>query len=441
MRPSGGAPLPTGIDAGLRIDQAPPLAVPGAFFLTGPAFLVVAGLLLAGQGAAALTTPWAPATLALTHLGTLGFLAMVMFGALYQMTPVVAGVPVPAVRLGHGVHVLLALGVVGLAGGLVAPSRVALWGGLGALSLALILFVVPVAIALARATARDATVWGMRLAVASLVVASLLGFNMARGHLGAGFAAPRPLWVQVHLTWAVLGWLGGLIVAVSWQVVPMFYLTPPIGRRAAVSTIAACSAGIVAAGAALGAAYAGLSPRWSAAWAAAGAAPAALAVWGAQPALILVRLRQRRRRRVDPSCRFWQAAMGVALLLLPAGVAAFLSGRPQASLLFGWLVLWGWAAMVVHGMLTRIVPFLVWWHRFSPLVGRAPVPSMRSLYPRELVLAGLALHGLTLLLGAIAALTGSELAARATGAALASTGLLLGVGLARTSFARPPRLP
>jgi len=428
------APLPAGIDAGLQLDQAPPLAVPAAFFLTAPVALVAAGALLVLTGGRALSTHWAPLTLALTHLGTLGFLAMVMFGALYQMTPVVAGVPVPAVRLGHAVHAALCVGVVGLTAGLIEGSRGLLLAGLGALALAALAFAIPVGVALARASARSATVWGMRLALAALVVAALLGLHMARGYAGLGFVADRGLWIQVHVTWAVLGWVGGLIVAVSWQVVPMFYLAPLPGPRACVATLVALAAGLLASSVALGLDPATRSPG---AWAALGAAPAALAVWGVQPVGVLLSLRRRRRRRVDPSFRFWQGAMAVALLALPAALAAAWLPDPRAPLLLGWLVLWGWAAQVIHGMLTRIVPFLVWWHRFSPLIGRAQVPSMRSLYPRRVVLGGLAAHVVTLALGAAAILSGSDLAARATGVGVVATGLVLGVALARTLARRP----
>lgn len=45
---------------------------------------------------------WSPATLALTHLITLGYLAMIMLGALLQILPVVLGVPVPQVRRSCG---------------------------------------------------------------------------------------------------------------------------------------------------------------------------------------------------------------------------------------------------------------------------------------------------------------------------------------------------
>jgi cbb3-type cytochrome oxidase subunit 1 len=72
---------------GITLDLAPPLWVPLSFFLTAPIALAAAGALLLAKGAVAVTTGFAPVTLAIAHLGTLGFLTLVMMGALYQMTP------------------------------------------------------------------------------------------------------------------------------------------------------------------------------------------------------------------------------------------------------------------------------------------------------------------------------------------------------------------
>ena len=56
---------------------------------------------------------WSPLTLGLTHLITLGVLAMVMCGAMLQMLPVIAGSPVPRVVLvGTLTHILLILGTI-----------------------------------------------------------------------------------------------------------------------------------------------------------------------------------------------------------------------------------------------------------------------------------------------------------------------------------------
>ncbi|MFB1509785.1 MAG: hypothetical protein AADX96_10675, partial [Thiocapsa sp. C3-sup] len=104
---------------GLSLDQAPPIDIPARFFLTAPLFAIAAGLLLAWQGPTLLVSRWMPGALAATHLIAIGYLGLIMCGALLQMLPVVAGAPVPAVRLvGTLTHLLLTGGAAGLAWGL-----------------------------------------------------------------------------------------------------------------------------------------------------------------------------------------------------------------------------------------------------------------------------------------------------------------------------------
>lgn len=92
------------IGAGLAPEQGPPFTAPLRFFLTAPWFLVAAGLLAAFDPGWT-EGPLSPTALALTHLLTLGFLGMVMLGALTQMLPVLAGAPMPGIRpvatIGH----------------------------------------------------------------------------------------------------------------------------------------------------------------------------------------------------------------------------------------------------------------------------------------------------------------------------------------------------
>lgn len=403
---------------GLRLEQAPPLSIPVSFFLVAPAALSVAGAVLVWSGAPLLATRFAGATAALVHLGTLGVLAAVMLGALYQMIPVVAGAPVPAVRMAHAVHAALVAGGGSLVFGLFVGSRPALLAGAGLLTAAFVGFLLPISIALVRAPTRSTTVSGMRLAVASLYVLLTLGVLMALSR-GSGAAAPRYSgWMAAHIGVGFCVWIGGLIAAVSFQVVPMFYLTASLSRwlqRTLVGLVAA-TLGLVLVLAVLG------SDPSSVALA---AAPAAASVWVVHPLATLVLIRRRRRRRSDPSLWFWNTGLGAALACLPLGLAAAYGEDFRWPVLFGWVVLFGWAIMIVHGMLTRIVPFLVWFHRFSHRVGKEPVPSMRQLLPEAHAKLGFGLHAGTLLFGVLAITTGVDLLARATGAGLVLTAAAL----------------
>jgi len=405
------------VPEGLRTDQAPPLAIPASFFLLAPLAMIVAGLLVAVSGANAVANRLLPDVLAGAHLATLGFLGSIMLGALYQMTPVVAGAPVPFVRLAHAVHAAWMAGVAALVWGLLTGTPVVFRVAQGLLGAALVGFLGPVAVALARTRTKSDTVTGMRLAVLGLLALGLLGLGLAEARASGRLLGGGDLvaWVTAHAALGGLVWVGGLLTSVSWQVVPMFYLTDPLptwSRRATLVAVALALVGVPVALATGG------SPRGVAL----GALPAALAVWVLHPLLTARALRNRRRRRPDTSVRFWLAGLACAPVALALALATALADHPRWPVALGWVVLWGWAGLVAHGMSCRIVPFLVFFHRFSSLVGLAPVPSMKDLLPEARQKLALALHAAGVLAGAIGIVAEAPLVARAGGALLALAG-------------------
>jgi len=411
--------------ASLSLEQAPPLSIPSSFFLAMPLALLAAGAILMNSGIGALASPWTPQALALTHAGTLGVLAMGMFGALYQMIPVVAGAPVPWIRLAHLVQISLLLGLAGflwrLLGG---PAAVMAWAVI-ALKVAFTAFLVPLGWALLRAGTRGMTVNGMRLAISSLAVVTLFGVSMARGWVDGMFPARRMLFIQTHLMVALLGWVGGLIMAVSWRVVPMFYLAPQADKARMRLQAALLLTGLLLPLLLL-VTSAPAGPLTQGQWAGVAALPAVIACWILQPLQTLTDIARRKRKRSDSSLLFWKAGLLSALLLGPLGAAALWLDDPRWPLLFGWFAIWGWAGAIMHGMLGRIVPFLVWFHRYSAKVGLEDVPSMRSLLPQSAVKAGFATHLGSVLTGAAAILAQSGAMARLTGLLLAATAVSLG---------------
>jgi len=406
---------------GLSLDQAPPLSIPASFFLTIPIGMLMAAYILLKTGSAALISPWMPHALALTHAGSLGVLGMGMIGALYQMTPVVAGSPVPFTRLAHIAHISLVAGLLGFIWRLMGGPMSMMSASIVCFSIAISAVVLPLGWALIHAPTTNETVQGMRVAVASLAVITVIGLVMASGFAGGVFSANRMLWVQVHLTLALLGWVGGLIMAVSWQVIPTFYLTPDDGKTTKRWLLALLLTGLVLPllVAITGVGISGfLSPSRLAAIA---ALPAAIAIWLLHPALTLRNISNRQRKRSDASLFFWQAGLVSGLLIIPIAMAALLLPDPRWQVLFGWLLIWGWAATIMHGMLTRIVPFLVWFHRYSARVGLEIVPSMRSLLTQQRIKIGFILHLSSVLLGVIAIYFQTDWLAQLTGLILVAT--------------------
>jgi hypothetical protein len=365
---------------------------------------------------------------------------MVMFGALYQMIAVVVGSPVPWVRAAHGVHALFATGVAVLCWGIANLSSAAVFAALGMIGPALILFLGPVSVALSRARSMDATTFGICSALVCFFFAASAGIWMAHGFSGMHFPGPRALWIQAHASVALLGWVGGLLTAVSWQVLPMFYLARelPSGFKWTLQVVISLSALLPVL--ILVADYFELVMEVRDSLpviVALTALPALVCVWFLHPAASHSSLQRRRRRRVDGSLLFWRAGLAIAPIVGIAALAAYGLAAERWDLIFGWLALWGWAGMIVHGMLTRIVPFLVWLHRFAPLVGEVAVPSVRKLLPDRWTRVGLGLHLGSLVIGSAAIASGSDALARLTGLALLATAVWLEHSLIHVLRQRP----
>ena len=382
----------------LSLERAPPLSVPLRFFLSAPLFGIAAASLLLWAGPQAFASRWTAALLAATHLLTLGFVTMVMCGALMQLIPVVAGVSIPAPRrVAAAVHLPLSLGAAALGPGLALSSTPWTRLALAALAPALAVLVVAAGLALARAPRIHAGVRAMRLALGALVVAAVLGLYLGAGHGGMLAAIPRHL-TAIHLAWALLGWVGLLVAGVAYQVVPMFQMTPPYPAVMTRWLGPYLFLGLVAWS---------LAASWGQAWVSA-LVGAALALGAGTFAGVTLWLQARRRRRsVDVTLWYWRLAM-LSLLL---GVVLWAGSLPAPGdvldLALGVLVIVGVAMSVICGMLYKIVPFLIWLHLqdWRPAPVLSGVPNMKAILPQGAARAQFYLHAgaLVLLLGAVLA--------------------------------------
>jgi len=371
--------------AQLSLDQAPPYSVPLRFFFTAPLFGIAAALLLLWYGPAAMLSRWTPALLAITHCMTLGFAGMVMSGALLQLLPVLVGTRVRRPRLFSAlIHGMLTPGVVVLVLAFISGRQALFILALLLLVGALTLLGAVAALALRRSAATQATARTLRLALLALLVTVLLGAYLAlvRGAVLNGV----PGLTSAHLSWGLLGWIGLLVMAVAYQVVPMFQMTPeypPLITR---------SLGIV---------LFFLLVLWSLA----ASCPVGPVLRVMQSvigvllmlvctgfALVTLWLQQRRRRRLpDVTLWYWRVGM---LALLASGVLWLideiwpeLSTQAFYPLLLGVLMIVGFTVAVISGMLYKIVPFLGWLHLHAQLHTRAErrtrLPTMKDFIPER----------------------------------------------------------
>lgn len=351
---------------GLSLEQAPPISVPLRFFIAAPLMGVFSLCLLLALGPDSLSSRWAPGMLALTHGIVLGMFATVMFGALLQMLPVLAGAVVQAPRLLANLLLpLWVLGVLALQAAFLHATPFLYWLAALMLSLAVMLFVSFCGMALLRATSQIASVAGMRLALFALAVTLVLGVLLALGHAGV-VPLWRPLGTDVHAMWGLLGWIGLLVIAVSWQVVPMFQITASFPKQTMhwmprlFLLFFVLKSLLFWPAPELGLPSSGLAFLKI-------ALELGLSLLLLLFAIQTLRLQQSRKRKVsDSHVHFWR--LGCGLLLL--SVVCWWLGRAlgmeplgqKVSLFAPILFVGGFVMAIMTGMLYKIVAFLVWFH-------------------------------------------------------------------------------
>jgi hypothetical protein len=380
---------------------------------------------------------YGPAQLGAAHLLGLAFLTVAIFGALLQLVPVLLRRP-----LGTPVHwaaagAALAGGSWALAVGLWADRApaVATGGTLVVVGGAIVLGDLAVALV---GAARDGTLGasgaGLAASGAWLAVVLVLGALMAANRLDPFLDVDRLRLIAAHSAVAIIGWVGGTILAVALRLAPMFALSHGYRRGPGVAALIAWHASVAPIAIGLGL---GVAPL-----AAAGGAcllvACALAAWFTAGVA-----RHRRRRPEAPlvhlSLGLASAAAACCLMLAAwAGLGDPYRLAIPATL----LAIVGMGAGITSGHMFKVVPMLVWTGRYAHLAGTPGAPTLTDLYPGPLAVAEQAAFATGLALLAAGTAAGSPDAARAGAALLvaAAAAVLAAVGscvLGRRGARRP----
>lgn len=344
-----------------------PASIPLRFFGAACVFHFLAWLaLLAGSQ----VWPQAPAAmgwpLAALHLVTLGVLGMTAMGAGAQLLPVATRKPAPGHRLLAAIWWLYTPGVAVLALGMGLARPPVLATGAAAVTIAFTAWAALMVRNLRGARGMPGVVAHGWAALISLALVLATALSLAGSWLGLP-APSRDTALALHLVFAPYGFMGMLVLGLSYILVPMFALADSPSDRSQLTSFVLAAAGLVlAALAALG-----LAPTLlRCAALLAGAAAVLLHV-----ALMMRVLRAGMRKELGRSFTLvkigWDGllasfAFGFALVLeLPA---------PRLAGWFGLGLIGVGLLSFLLGMLQRILPFLAAMHA-GGAGRRAPTPS------------------------------------------------------------------
>ena len=431
--------------------NAPSVALPLTFVLTGLVALLTGVSWLLIRPALLAEYHYNQYVIATTHLFVLGWICSVVMGAMYQLVPVALETKLYSEKLARWQFAFHVVGFIGMVWMFRVwnMKQVGHFGCVFATGVAL--FVYNIARTLRRvpkwnvtATAVTAALgWFSLTVTAGLFIAigkcsyetkeglataegvrSLVGGLREVAGFMSHFDAISAMHAHAHL--GGVGFFTMLIVGVSYKLIPMFMLSEIQSPRRAVWSVALLNVGLAGSFVTIL-----LRSPWKLAFAL--VVMAALVVYGIELAAIL---RARKRRVMDWGIKYFLTAVG---LYAPVSALAIVLAWPTLPLnpftgqlenLYGFLGLIGVVSFAIMGMLYKIVPFLVWFGRYSRQIGRAQVPALADLYSAKLqavgywsYLAGLSVTGTAIMFS-------SEIFVRYGAALLALSVLTLAINVA-----------
>ena len=371
--------MSTPFSANLAAPYSPPFSIVKQYFIAAIiTFIFLNGLMLFSyeyiHG-----YHFQPRLLAFAHIAVLGWATMIIMGAMTQLVPVILETSLFSVRMTKWVLWLLLLGVSGIAGhfwifstrgsGMISAAATAY--------IAIMLFVINIALTLNKVRSLNISSAHIIVAITYLGIVATVGMLLSI-NLGYPFITGNHLhYLALHAALGFAGWFSMVIMGVSYRLLPMFTLSYSYKTWPGWTAFGLVNAGI------LGVVIEFLldMPLYCSLIIAAG-----LFMFSYQVVLIM---KGRMRKAMDIGLRHAVLAYGYIPLAAIVGVYIALSHavpalRQRFVLIYGFTVVFGCITFLVIGMMYKVVPFLVWFHKYSDKVGKEKVPLLKDMFPERL---------------------------------------------------------
>jgi hypothetical protein len=372
-------------------DFAPPLKLIAPFFRFGVIFYLLSMLGLLFFDA---TFSYQQMDVAgWIHLFLLGFVMMVIFGAMAQLIPVVLEVGHVVVDVYYIILPLLGIGTLVMVSGFWMMPLLLPYGGLLVL-IAMLIFAFENIATLKKTELKTLTVRTVAWSNAYLLLGILTGFAIALG-LAGDIGIDVALMLKAHVYAVLGGYVMLTIMGLSLTLIPMFSLAhgfdeTPI-RRA--FNLLIVGVAVVFLGALFGTEwfmYIGYLISFSG------------VIFYLWQIYIIAMLTVR--KELDVWAKSMIFAFGSLIFSMMTGLIFLLTNAEEMLHTSVWFFLLGFVSSMITGHLYKIVPFLVWFERFAPLVGKEKVPMLHEMYSKEganmmfnFTVAGVILGGAALL--------------------------------------------
>jgi len=350
---------------------APPFKLIAPYFIIGAVIYFFSTLFLFGFNITSITH-LDSSVLSWMHFLLLGFVMMIIFGAMAQLVPVVLEVGHFAVDIYYVIYPLLFVGAMMMSVGFAFVPQLLPYGGVVVL-IALLVFVFETFMTIRKVEKFNLVMTSVALANSFLFLGLIFGIIMALGYAGVISVDIMTL-LKGHIYLVFVGYVGITIMGMSMVLLPMFWLSHSFSWKSVTYALWSISFGVL---------FVSLSAIFDVVFLEYSGYVLTLLALGLYFNQMYLIYKTRVRIEKDiyfKSMVFAYISMVISLVL---GVVYLLNPSATLMLSIGWLVVFGYVTFMIVGHLYKIVPFLVWYERFSPFVGKKPVPMLADMLPKR----------------------------------------------------------
>ncbi len=350
-------------------DFAPPFKLIAPYFIIGSISFVISVALLFGFDISNLSN-MNNTTLSWVHIFLLGFVMMVIFGAMAQLVPVVLEVGHFAVELYYVIYPLLFTGTVLMAYGFLSAPSLLPYGGIVVL-IALLIFVLETFLTVKKVKKFNLVMTSVLLANTFLFFGLIFGILMALGYAGTINIDITSL-LKAHIYLVLAGYVGVTIMGMSLILLPMFWLSHSFSWKPVTYALYIVSFGVISV------VLSSLFDNNILEYIGYISTLIALCFYFYQIYIIY-----KTRVRMDNDIYLHSLIFSYSSLIITIILGIVYMIYPSTNLLLtiGWILFLGYVTFIINGHLYKIVPFLVWYERFSPLIGKQKVPMLADMVP------------------------------------------------------------
>lgn len=367
---------------GLQTANAPSSKIVIPHFIAGGiSFLIVAILL-------ALSTPQLTEAyfdnklIAITHIAILGWASMMVFGALYQLIPVVYETSLYSEKLGQVTFWLFAISILALSYSFWVASftNLLIYSSI-LMFFSLLLFIINLHLTYRKTKKPNIQSKFINTGIYWLATTELLGTLIALNFKYNFLNNIHLHYLKIHAHLGLIGWFLLLIIGAASILIPMFMISHKLNQKKLNYAYYFINIGLL-----------GISIDWLFIHTKLGI----YIYWfviGIGVLFFLSYVKDaytgRLRRKLDVGLKY--TVLSVLVMLVPLIIAFYLVASGDTSAFFyrmgtfyGFSIIFGVISMLIFGQTYKTLPFIVWLDRYQMYVGKYKIPLPRELYSEKI---------------------------------------------------------